>query len=89
MPLPLIIFKTLVDKCRDALYSATNGKGEEMTKQTLFPGVLTEDDIFRQCMRKIGAKGGHANTDAQRKARSNNLRKAREAKAARAKEEAS
>ena len=38
-------------------------------EQTLFPGVLTEMDVFRAMMRKLGAKGGAANTKAQKEHR--------------------
>lgn len=33
------------------------------------PGVVTEEEVARSYLRKIGAKGGRANSAAQRKAR--------------------
>ena len=50
--------------------------------QTIMPGILTEDQIFRQVMRRHAAKGGKANTDQQRRARIRNLKVGRAALAA-------
>jgi len=47
-----------------------------VTEQLIMAGVVSEKDIFRSMMKKIGAKGGNANSDAQQKARHLNIRKA-------------
>lgn len=49
----------------------------EKHEQTIITGLLTEDDVFRSVMRKHGRKGGSTNSEAQRQARSKNLKKAR------------
>jgi hypothetical protein len=39
------------------------------TEQTLIAGVMTEDEVFRRVMRKIGRKGGSVRSEAQTAAR--------------------
>jgi len=43
-------------------------------QQTVLPGIETEHDIFRRVMRRIGAKGGKANTPKQQRTRRRNAR---------------
>jgi len=49
--------------------------------QLLLSGTLTEDQVFRQVMRKLGAKGGSVNSKAQEAARRRNLLAANERRA--------
>lgn len=53
-------------------------EGGDMARreQLIMQGVVSEMDVFRSVMRRIGARGGHMNTPAQHKARCRNLRKA-------------
>jgi len=44
-------------------------KSDELSDQLLMPGVLSERDIFLSCMKRLGSKGGRANTPAQMEAR--------------------
>jgi len=55
---------------------------KEKAEQTLLPGVVTEQEVFRSMMRKIGAKGGRARTAKKQDASRRNLQKALEARRA-------
>lgn len=66
------------------LYECLHHRGNEMNRkiasetkpeQTLLSGVLTEDEVFRSVMRRLGAKGGKANTEKQRQQRMANVDK--------------
>lgn len=44
--------------------------------QILLPGTVTERDVFKRVMRRIGGRGGSRNTEAQNEARRANMQKA-------------
>ena len=57
-------------------------RSEKSESQAVLPGILTEKDIFRQMMRKIGARGGAKNTSAQQEHRRRTIKAVNERKKA-------
>jgi len=68
-------------KTREQMSSKTSIYGD--SDQLILGGILTERDIFRAIMRKIGARGGSACTPAQTEHRKRSMAKINARKRAR------